>query len=229
MEELNEDSFGTINQLKKDYIDFLSSSRVVYQHEKRGSLWVELQFADEPFLSRFNDKSFRNAQDWQDKMDFWYHDQIIWRGMAYGDAPASEKEILSLFTQVHENLASNRVNNTAKRFTDSRLEALARESIDAYNQDLATGKFVKMAKDHTEAGARYDESYGLSTSLNRDVGKALGPWSMLIMENKQLLKYKNRYNPASSWACEWPKKMSTVQRLNKYAHSSAISMAANRK
>jgi len=194
---LNEKPFVVLSKLAKDYRIFVQKSQMEFVHEKFGKEFLSLQFADLDFKMTFNDKSYKDIAKWKFKMQRWYDDSIIWRGLANQHQIISEEEILSAFTTIHPQMCSNNVlRNMPPDATDDILESLVKEDFEKYNKDLINGGLDKMAQDHSDSGPMYGVSYGYSTSRKREVGKAFAMGAMVIakygehhdLEKQALLK-----------------------------------------
>ena len=114
-------------------------------------------------------------------MKKWYTDTIVWRGLSRKNQEIQESEILTMFKTVNQQFVSNNVgrklttNMTPKQMNDVIFQDFAQ-----YNKDLLTDGLEKMAKDHSETGPMYGQSYGYSTSSKREVGKAFAMGAMVV-------------------------------------------------
>ncbi|MCE3012943.1 MAG: Fic family protein, partial [Proteobacteria bacterium] len=172
--------WDVINSKVKEVFE---KNNLYYNHPKQGIERLELSFVDEDFLVHYGRASFNDPALYAFKMRNWYSDQIVWRGLASKTQYANEKEIVSMFKQLHPHMASNSVlaNITALSSAETiRKAALA--DFAKFNDDVFGDGLVRMARDHSETGPLYGESYGYSTSKNREVGKAFAMGAMVVGE-----------------------------------------------
>ena len=166
-----------LKKLTDDFEKYYQTSRMDYLHPKFGEEKLQLGLVGRDFMHMFGDKSFRDIDKWNYKMNRWYDDSILWRGLAGQDRKTSEKEILSMFTTINDHFVSN---NNIGRSGDK--IKLAKKEFEKYNEDVVEGGLVRMATDHSESGPLYGESYGYSTSRKRSVGKAFAMGAMVIAD-----------------------------------------------
>jgi hypothetical protein len=159
-----------------------SENNIYYTHAKHGVERVEIGYVDEDFLELFGKASFDDAEKFNFKMNQWYDERVVWRGLASKSAEKSEGEILTMFKELNRHMASNAV---LRNTVDSSPEAIRNAALldfTKYNDDVFGDGLIKMAKDHSETGPMYGMSYGYSTSKNREVGKAFSMGAMVIAE-----------------------------------------------
>lgn len=163
-----------------------------FDHRKFGLERVELGLVDDDFRHLFGRSTYDNPELFRFKMDNWYDDSITWRGLASKTAEKSEREILDMFRYVNRHMASNNVVRRAgSNATPEELRRLSLEDLDQYNSDLFDDGLVRMARDHSETGPLYGQSYGYSTSKNREVGKAFAMGAMVIAEYGQHQQFQH--------------------------------------
>ncbi len=164
-----------------DFWEFKKKSTLVYDHKKKGRSILELNFADEDFISWIGKKTIHDKRLFDAKMNLWYLDEIIWRGISYRKIALSENKIVSMFSSFNPHLVSNNLIHKIdfKNFNSKQLEKI-RSDIRRYNKELFEDEFIKVAKDHSEAGELYRTSYGYSTSKKRVVAKAYAMGAMVI-------------------------------------------------
>ncbi|MCP4914272.1 MAG: Fic family protein [Oligoflexia bacterium] len=184
-----EQPYKALEGLKDEYLDFLKKSQIDFFHEKFGKESVELHFIDNDFVDTFANKAYKNLEDWQKKMDRYYYDNTVWRGLARQNDVIQEDEIISMFTDVHHQFVSNRVMGVMDDSASGADEAI--KDFDQFNNDLVNGGLVKMAMDHSRAGELYGVSYGYSTSKKRQVGKAFAMGAMVIAEYGEHQDYQH--------------------------------------
>jgi hypothetical protein len=173
----------TYNELLKDYAAFYKKSNIDYVHEKKGLEHVSVNLIDADFLATFGNRSFRNSDLWKEKMDKWYIDETIWRGLSRRNQEIREDEILTMFKTVNSQFVSNNVGRQLTgNMTPEQMNKIIFADFKQYNEDLLTDGLEKMAKDHSESGPMYGRSYGYSTSTKREVGKAFAMGAMVIAE-----------------------------------------------
>jgi len=169
------------NQIVDQFEAFYKKSHMYYDHQTKGREKLGVNFVDVDFKASFANKSFKDAKQYKVKMDRWYSDETIWRGLSRQDREIQESEIISMFSQIHYQFSSNQVMGQMRpRMKDSDVRRLVFNDFDRYNSELFTDKFVAMARDHSESGPQYGISYGYSTSKNRTVGKAFAMGAMVI-------------------------------------------------
>ncbi|GAB4013509.1 MAG: hypothetical protein Fur0010_10420 [Bdellovibrio sp.] len=167
--------------IMKDFESFYKRSHLFFEHEKNGREKLGLNFVDVDFMASFANKSFKNIDMYNFKMQRWYSDETIWRGLSRQDKEIQESEIVSMFSNVHYQFSSNAVmGRLSPRLNDAQVRNLVFQDFNRYNTDLFQDKLTAMAKDHSESGPMYGQSYGYSTSKNRTVGKAFAMGAMVI-------------------------------------------------
>ncbi|WP_127717445.1 Fic family protein [Halobacteriovorax sp. HLS] len=166
-----------LKKLTDEFEKFYQTSRLDYLHPKFGEEKLQLGLVTPDFAHMFGNKSYKSIEKWKYKMNRWYDDSILWRGLSSQDTATSEKEILSMFTDINDHFVSN--GNIGR--SGNKIE-LAKKEFEKYNEDVVSGGLVQMAKDHSESGPLYGESYGYSTSRKRSVGKAFAMGAMVIAE-----------------------------------------------
>jgi hypothetical protein len=122
----------------------------------------------------------RDPAAWRKKTNEWFMPELNWRGLSYKDQEVGDADILNMFKELHRQMTSNAVARETPGKTTEQIRELALKDFDRYNQDLYLGDVHKMAKDHSETGPLYGESYGYSTSKNRTVGKAFAMGAMVF-------------------------------------------------
>ncbi len=172
-----------LRRIESDYADFFKRNNVDYVHKKEGLQEVSLFFVDDDFKSLFGNNTYTHYDVWKAKMDQWYMDQTVWRGLSYRNKEMSEDEIVGMFSQFHYQMTSNNVARKINASTpQENIKKLVFEDFDQFNDDLYGEGIVEMAKDHSETGPKYGVSYGYSTSKNRTVGKAFSMGAMVVAE-----------------------------------------------
>jgi hypothetical protein len=185
-DEYLDSPYVLLKKLTKDFEKYYQTSRMDYLHPKFGEEKLQLGLVGRDFMHMFGDKSYKDLKRWNYKMDRWYDDSILWRGLSSQSRASSEKEILSMFTSVNDHFVSN---NNIGRSGDK--IKLAKEEFERYNEDVVSGGLVRMARDHSESGPLYGESYGYSTSRKRSVGKAFAMGAMVIAEYGEHQNYQH--------------------------------------
>lgn len=171
----------TYNELLNDYVTFYKKSNVDYVHEKKGLEHVSVNLIDSDFLATFGNRSFRSTDMWKEKMDKWYVDETLWRGLSRKNQEIQEDEILAMFKTVNGQFVSNNVGRQlTSNMTPDQMNKIIFKDFKKYNDDLLTDGLEIMAKDHSESGPLYGKSYGYSTSTKREVGKAFAMGAMVI-------------------------------------------------
>jgi hypothetical protein len=180
---MQKDAGGTYRKLMDEFDDFMKRSSADYDHARFGREHVHVDFVDMDFMATFANKAYKETKLWKEKIDRWYMDQTLWRGLSRSDAEIEESEILSMFSSVHYQFVSNRMmGQMNRRLNENQVKALAWTDFLDYNRGLVDGDLEKMATDHSESGPRYGSSYGYSTSTKRDVGKAFAMGAMVIAD-----------------------------------------------
>lgn len=177
MESYKATPYLSIQKMTKDFEKFYQTSRLDYLHPKFGEERLQLGFADRDFIKMFGDKSYKDRARFDYKMERWYDKKIIWRGLSYQRSSVKETEIVSMFTDVHDQFVSNNIMGVRGNKVK-----LAKSELEKYNEDLVHGGLARMAQDHSDSGPLYGESYGYSTSSKRQVGKAFAMGAMVIAE-----------------------------------------------
>ncbi|WP_408095481.1 hypothetical protein ACJVC5_10600 [Peredibacter sp. HCB2-198] len=181
--QLESDPVGAWDKLHKKAEAVYAKNNIYYKHPKYGVERVEIGYVDDDFKQLYGKSSYDNKELFDFKMKNWYSDQITWRGLASKHAVKTEPEILQMFKELSAHNASNAV--VGKLRGNSSPEAVrkaALEDFEKYNDDVFGDGLVKMAKDHSETGPMYGQSYGYSTSKNREVGKAFAMGAMVVGE-----------------------------------------------
>lgn len=175
-------------KINKDFEEFFKKNNIFYRHKKEGDQLVSLNFADTDFRTSFGSRSYRSKETYDYKMDRWYSEDIVWRGLSRKNQEIQEEEIIGMFESFHTQILSNNVvrkvngNSSQQQIRDAIFTDFKQYNDDLYSQN---GKLVQMAKDHSETGPLYGQSYGYSTSKNRTVGKAFAMGAMVIAEYGQ--------------------------------------------
>ena len=178
---IQENPGRTYNQIVDKFETFYKKSHMYYDHQTKGREKLGVNFVDIDFKASFANKSFKDAKQYKTKMERWYRDETIWRGLSRQDREIEESEIVSMFSQIHYQFSSNQVMGQMRpQMKDSDVRRLVFNDFDRYNSELFTDKFIAMARDHSESGPQYGISYGYSTSKNRTVGKAFAMGAMVI-------------------------------------------------
>jgi fido (protein-threonine AMPylation protein) len=169
------------DEIINEYYTFYKISNLDYEHEKKGLEALSVNLIDSDFRTSFGNKSYKVAKNWKSKMASWYEDTIVWRGLSRKTEEIQEAELLTMFQKVNVQFVSN---NVARKFgANTSFDAIKKyifEDFAHYNHDLVTDGLEKMAKDHSESGPMYSQSYGYSTSIKREVGKAFAMGAMVI-------------------------------------------------
>lgn len=180
-ERMSQEPTVTYNEILKDYLTFYKKSNVDYVHEKKGLEHVSVNLIDSDFIATFGNRSFRNADLWKEKMAKWYVDETVWRGLSRRNQEIREDEILTMFRTVNSQFVSNNVGRKlSANMTPEQMNKIIFADFKQYNDDLLTDGLEKMAKDHSESGPMYGQSYGYSTSTKREVGKAFAMGAMVV-------------------------------------------------
>lgn len=181
--------------------DYIKKNNLWYHSNKKGLERLELGLADKDFISFFQRRTFADASAWNYKMSRWYSkDELMWRGLANLDRVVPESEILHKFKDFDPHMVSNSVLNRMGRGTPAEIQEAALKDLELYNRSIGDkGEFVRyaeelqryrvakldiadMAKHHSESGSLYGESFGFSTSKNREVGKAFSMGAMVVAD-----------------------------------------------
>lgn len=147
-ERIKSNPYDELIKLEKKYQEFVIRNNRPDTYEKTGTIFddtrvISLNFADEDFISKFANKSFRNKEDWDAKMKLWYSDKTIWRGIPEG-YPKSDNEIKSMFKHLNQQTVSvNVYNNMFVDSTPDDLRKLVIKEFKRYNQNLFDGTFAK--------------------------------------------------------------------------------------
>jgi hypothetical protein len=165
---------------------FVRRNRLFYVHPNHGEEKLALYLADQDFIFTFGDQSYRNGRLWRAKMKDFYDDQVIWRGLADQHHEVTEAELVSMFRDPNSHFVSNNVlRKMNSRTTRDKMVELIIEDFEQYNSDVIGEGLVRMARDHSETGPLYGQSYGYSTSKNRTVGKAFAMGAMVVADYGQ--------------------------------------------
>ena len=178
MNEVVKNPHSTLLGINKKYEEFFKSMKVDFTHKKEGLQEVNLSFVDRDFKAKFGEGAFRDKADWDAKMNLWYQDSVVWRGLSYR-RDVDETEIKNIFTQIHSQMTSNNVAKQIRgNMSQADMKKIVEKDFDRYNDELYGGGLVQMARDHSETGPQYGTSYGYSTSKDRKVGKAFAMGAM---------------------------------------------------
>ncbi len=168
-------------QINTKVKEVFQKNNMHYHHAKNGLERLEINMIDEDFIELYGKSSFDNKELFDFKMKTWYKDDIVWRGLASKNAEKTEPEIINMFKNLNNHMASNSV--LRKRAgSPENIKKAAVEDFKKYNNDIYDDGLIKMAKDHSETGPMYGQSYGFSTSKNRTVGKAFAMGAMVIAD-----------------------------------------------
>lgn len=183
---LDEEPDLFFNEMATRHLEFMRRNRLFYVHPRQGEHQVALHLADLDFIQSFADQSFRNAEQWTAKMDSFYDKQVVWRGLANRSRETTEDELLNMFVEPNSHFVSNNVaRQLTNRTTPEKMTELIINDFVQYNHDVVYDGLVRMARDHSETGPLYGQSYGYSTSKNRTVGKAFAMGAMVVAEYGQ--------------------------------------------
>ncbi|MBY0517473.1 MAG: hypothetical protein K2P81_11215 [Bacteriovoracaceae bacterium] len=163
--------------------EVFNKNNIYFNHPKNGIERVEIGFVDDDFKALYGKSTAYNKELYDFKMDSWYSDQIVWRGLASKTQVKSEAEIIGMFENLNSHMASNAVLGKIRGNTS--VESIRNAAIadfEKYNSDVFGDGLVQMARDHSETGPMYGISYGYSTSKNREVGKAFAMGAMVVGE-----------------------------------------------
>jgi hypothetical protein len=174
------DPYATLNELSEDYIKFAKTSYMDYNHAKFGEQRLGLEFVDQDFMESFGNQAYRSKDRWDYKMNRWYQEDVVWRGLSRRNQEIEEAELLSMFKETNSQFASNNI--AGKINSPERAKELARSEFDRYNRSIIDGGIVEMAKDHSETGPQYGTSFGYSTSKKWEVGRAFAMGAMVVAE-----------------------------------------------
>lgn len=192
--KLEKDFYATYTQLKEEATEQFKRDHILYTHTKRRTTSpVSIEPISDDFVTWFQRRTYRSKEFYLEKMRRFYdQDTIMWRGIADEENIPTEDEILDHFRKLTLHMASNSVLGKASA-TQRSIERVALRDFDQYNADIfsSDGSFIRMAKDHSEAGELYDISYGYSTSKDRKVGKAFAMGAMVIADYGQQAKYQH--------------------------------------
>jgi hypothetical protein len=165
-------------KVDKDFVDFVRKHTIEYIHRKSGLEEIRLSLVDLDFREVFGRPFAPEPGRWRWKMDNWYSEELVWRGLVDVSRVKSEPEILQMFREITGHTVSMRLGRVASTHEGYRLGAL--REFDRYNSDLLNGKLPEMARHHSEALERYADSYGYSTSRLETVGKAFAMGAMVL-------------------------------------------------
>lgn len=181
-----------LKQLSDEYLEFLNKSKMVYHHSKFGKEQIEVSLVDNDFFATFARNTFDDKKAFNYKMDRWYVDQTVWRGLADQERVIPEDELIEMFTKVDgHNVSNSMLNKLESGMDEDEIRKIVFEDFEQYNNDLVEGGLVRMAKDHSESGPLYGESYGYSTSQKRSVGKAFAMGAMVVAEYGQHMDHQD--------------------------------------
>lgn len=174
-------SIETLNKLAEEFSDFQRSKIIDFIHQKDGERELRQKLVDLDFMGSFGVVKSHDKAAWNYKINRWYDQtMLVWRGLSNKTHEYTDAELLRYFVQLNGHMASNRVAATARSQETFRKEML--KDFEAFNRDLLTGDYIKMAHDHSTTGPLYGSSYGLSTSKNEQVGKAFAMGAMVIAD-----------------------------------------------
>ncbi len=204
----------TYNKILKDYYVFYKRSNLDYIHEKKGLEHLSINLIDPDFISTFGNRSFSKTDMWQTKMSKWYLDTTIWRGLSRKNQEIQQNEILDMFKKVNQQFVSNNVGRKiSENMSTEQMNKIIFQDFDQYNNDLITDGLEKMAKDHSETGPLYGQSYGYSTSTKREVGKAFAMGAMVVAPYGQQKEFQHLLKSRVLVGMKQAKKDVTLARL----------------
>ncbi len=171
----------TAAKLYEDFLEWTDHTRHDLFHNKQGEEELQFDFVEPDFFKEFGVTTFEDPKAWREKMSRWNHPDLMWRGLSHQDKELPDSEILSMFTQVHPHMVSNKLLQLRSNDPEV-LRQAALKDFAKYNEELFNGKLLQMARDHTETGPMYGDSYGISTSSRRVVGEGFAMGAMVIAE-----------------------------------------------
>lgn len=177
-QELKDDKMQTLGRLHELFVEYYRSKTVRLQKAKDGESEARLRLVDPDFVDLFGVNQSYNKELWQNKINRWYSQDLIWRGISSRHQVYTNEQLLSYFQIPSSHLVSNRVLPQAREGTS--LLAAIKEDFKKYNQDLISGDLSPLAEDHHTSGPRYKDSYGYSTSRQEGIGKAFAMGAMVI-------------------------------------------------
>ncbi|HXH32421.1 MAG TPA: Fic family protein [Bacteriovoracaceae bacterium] len=182
LQEMKNNPEQAWDKIHKRVEEIFTQNNTYYNHPKRGMLRVELGFVDDDFKALYGKLSHGNPELFNYKMNTWYSKDLNWRGLASKSEVKGEGDILKLFTEFTDHMASNAIAEKIWTGGPDSIRKAALKDFDNYNNDLFGGGIVQMARDHSETGPMYGISYGYSTSKVREVGKAFAMGAMVIAD-----------------------------------------------
>ena len=206
LEDFKTDPNQATHQLYRDYLDLATRHRVNFESKYNPGTIEELSlpFIERDYIEQFGKIKAGHKQKWDEKIDRWHERKVTWRGLPYYFPKlmpkVSEKEILSMFTEVHPHNVANNVRR--QRFIPSLtgLKGKVYSEFDRHNEGLVNGGIVTMAKDHSETGPGYDTSWGFSTSYKQGLGRSFAMGAMVVaplgQQGKHQEKLRDRLNVA---------------------------------
>lgn len=164
-----------------------------FDHQKKGLERIGLGPVTKEFKEAYGRTVATDPMLYQRKMDQFFDDQVVWRGLASKNHVKSEEELINFFRQTNNHMASNSI--LSKRLSSAEdIRKAGLEDLEKYRRSLEVDGdegIVRMAKDHSETGPMYGQSWGYSTSKDRKVGKAFAQGAMVVAPYGQHQKFQH--------------------------------------
>ncbi|MGB0454139.1 MAG: Fic family protein [Bacteriovoracaceae bacterium] len=181
--------FKALDELEQMYLEFTKRTQGVYHHKKRGKLDISVNLLGPDFRADFFNAKYLDPESYKAKMDKWYMNQTVWRGLPYQEEEVTEKEILELFTGFSNNFIAMNIGyaTTQKQFVKK-----INKEFDRFNEMLVSGEYIDYVRGHVNGTEKYDYSFGYSTSRERSSAKGYAMGLLVIGDYKTYRKRQDQ-------------------------------------
>jgi len=187
------DPSGTWDFIDKKATELYKRDNIYFDHQKKGLERLGLGPVTREFKDVYGKAVSADPLLYERKMSQFYDDQVVWRGLASKNSVKSEEELINFFRESNNHMASNAVlGKRLSKADDIRKAGL--DDLEKYRKAIEVDGdegIVRMAKDHSETGPMYGQSWGYSTSKDRKVGKAFAQGAMVVAPYGQHQKFQH--------------------------------------
>lgn len=184
---------ATWEAIDKKASELYKRDNIYFDHQKKGLERLGLGPVSKEFVEAYGRPMASDPLLYQRKMNQFFDDQVVWRGLASKNHVKSEEELINFFRQTNNHMASNSI--LGKRLSSAEdIRKAGLDDLEKYRKSLEVDGdqgIVRMAKDHSETGPMYGQSWGYSTSKDRKVGKAFAQGAMVVAPYGQHQKFQH--------------------------------------
>lgn len=187
------DPSGTWDFIDKKATELYKRDNIYFDHQKKGLERLGLGPVTREFKDVYGKAVAADPLLYERKMSQFYDDQVVWRGLANKNSVKSEEELINFFRESNNHMASNAVLGKRLSSADD-IRKAGLDDLEKYRKAIEVDGdegIVRMAKDHSETGPMYGQSWGYSTSKDRKVGKAFAQGAMVVAPYGQHQKFQH--------------------------------------